>query len=222
MPSSKPKSFTATLEKLHGGLGWTIVRLPFRPSDAFPRMIRHRVRGTINGLAFRNSLFPLSAEPGCYFLLVNRELQRQSGAAVGESAVFTLSADLDPRPADLPEELDAMLDQAEGLREFYDSLSESMRREAGKWIQQAKSEASRQRRAGQTAERLLSAMEAEHELPPQIARALKSAPGAMAGWKLLTPYQRRCELLAVYHYQSLEAREKRVAKLVDTALRKKP
>ena len=66
-----------------------------------------------------------------------------------------------------------MEDEA-GLREWYDELSESMRREIGKWVMGVKSEEARMRRAQQMAERLLATMEAERELPPVIARALRS------------------------------------------------
>ena len=56
-------------------------------------------------------------------------------------------------------------------------------------------------------------MEAEVELPPLIARAFQQRPRARAGWVNLTPYQRRCELMAVFYYQSPEARQKRLDKL---------
>ena len=72
-------------------------------------------------------------------------------------------------------------------------------------------------RAQQTAERLLSTMEAEIELPPVIQAAFRKRPKARAGWQRMTPTQRRGELMAVFYYQSPEAREKRLQKLCDTA-----
>ena len=212
-PNRTTRRFEALLEHERGGLGWTIIRVPFTPSDVWPQMIRLRVRGTVNGFAFRNSLFPYTNEPGAYFLLVNRTMQSNANVREGQRAVFELDADLDPRPAELPEELDALLDEAEGLRDFYLSLSESMRREAGKWIQAVKSDEARLRRAQQLAERLLNTMEAEVELPPLIARAFEQRPRARSGWAKLTPYQRRCELMAVFYYQSPEAKQKRLDKL---------
>ncbi len=212
-PNRTTRRFEAMLERERGGLGWTIARVPFTPSDVWPEMIRLRVRGTINGYAFRNSLFPYASEPGVYFLLVNRAMQSGAHVREGQRAIFELDADLDPRPAELPEELDALLDEAEGLREFYNGLSESMRREAGKWVQAVKSDEARLHRAQQLAERLLNTMEAEIELPPLIARAFGQRPRVRSGWAKLTPYQRRCELMAVFYYQSPEARQKRLDKL---------
>jgi uncharacterized protein YdeI (YjbR/CyaY-like superfamily) len=69
----------------------------------------------------------------------------------------------------------------------------------------------------QMAERLLATMEAEHELPPLIRTALERRPAALAGWQQMTPAQRRAELMAVFYYQTPEARQKRVAKLCDAA-----
>ena len=79
----KAKTFKAVLELERGGLGWTIVRVPFVPSEAWPQMVRLRVRGTVNGFAFRNSLFPVVGEPGVFFLLVNKAMQSGGGVALG-------------------------------------------------------------------------------------------------------------------------------------------
>jgi len=46
---------------------------------------------------------------------------------------------------------------------------------------------------------------------------LRRRPKAKAGWAKMTPLQRRGELMAVFYYQTPEAREKRLAKLCDVA-----
>ena len=213
MPN-KPKHFRATLEK-GNYLGWTVARVPFDPAKAWPNKIRHRVCGTINGHAFRNSLFP---DPrGGFHLLVNRAMQQVAGVTAGDTADFHLQPDLEPREAELPDELAVLLDDEPGLRDWYDALSESMRREAGKWILGVKSDEARMRRAEQMAERLLGAMEGERELPPALVAAFRLRPKARAGWARMTPHQRRCQLLAIYHYRTPDARERRIQKLCDAA-----
>ncbi len=214
--ANRVKSFRAVLEKLQGYMGWTVVRVPFVPSEVWREMVRLRVKGTVNGFGFRTSLFGF-AEAGGYFFLVNRAMQQGGDVRLGQQAEFTLEPDLAPRPAELPDELAVLLDEEEGLRAFYDGLSESMRREIGKWIGGPKSEAARRGRCEQMAERLLAAMEGERELPPAIAAAFRRRPKARLGWEKLTPYQRRCELLAVFYYRAGEARERRVEKLCDAA-----
>jgi hypothetical protein len=213
---NRVKSFRAVLEKLHGYLGWTVVRVPFVPSEVWRDMVRLRVRGTVNGFGFRTSLF-VFAEAGGYFFLMNRTMQGGGDVRLGQQAEFTLQPDLEPRPAELPDELAVLLEEEAGLRDFYDGLSESMRREIGKWIGGVKSEAAQLRRCEQMAERLLGAMEGERELPPVVAAAFRRRPKAAAAWKKLTPYQRRCELLAVFYYRAGEARDRRVEKLCDAA-----
>jgi len=209
------KRFQAVLEK-ESVLGWTIARVPFNPATAWPKMVRLRVRGEINGAAFRTSLF---ADGDGYFLLVNRETQKKARVTLGNSVEIALGPDLEPRPAELPEVLEVLLEDEGGLREWYDGLSESQRREIGKWVLGVKSEEARMRRAQQMAERLLATMEAEAELPPVVARALRSRPRAKAGWERMTVIQRRSELMGVFYYQTPEARERRVQKLVDAAER---
>ena len=212
------KKFRAVLEPLGPALGWTIARVPFEPADVWKQMVRLRVRGEVNGFAFRTSLFP---DPrGGFFLLVNKAMQQGGDVRLGETAEFRLEPDLEERPAELPDELAVLLDEVEGLRGWYDELTEYTRREIGKWIAGVKSDASRMKRAEQMAERLLATMEAEVELPPIIVAAFRRRPKAKAGWEKMTPLQRRNELMAVFYYQTPEAREKRLGKLCDGAEKK--
>jgi uncharacterized protein YdeI (YjbR/CyaY-like superfamily) len=210
--------FEAVLERGDRALGWTIARVPFEPGAVWPRMVRLRVRGEVNGFPFRTSLFPDAR--GGYYLLINRTMQDGGGVVAGQAAQFSLEPDFEERPAELPEELDALLDEAEGLRDWYGGLTEYTRREIGKWIGGVKSDEARMRRAEQMAERLLSTKEAEVELPPIVERAFRAQPKARPGWERMTAAQRRSELLAVFYYQTPEAREKRVGKLVEAALKK--
>jgi hypothetical protein len=216
---AKAKRFTAVLEKGQRALGWTIARVPFGLEELEARagqpMVRLRVRGDVNGFAFRTSLFP--DVRGGFYLLVNRAVQEGAGVALGDTAEFRLEADLDAREAELPDELAVLLDEEPGLREWYAELSEYTRREIGKWVMGVKSDDARMRRAEQMAERLLATMEGERELPPAIEAAFRARPKARAGWAKMTPVLRRGELMAVFYYQTVEARQKRVEKLCEAA-----
>jgi uncharacterized protein YdeI (YjbR/CyaY-like superfamily) len=212
------KNFRAVLEKGGSALGWTIARVPFDPAKAWKHKIRQRVRGQINGFAFRTSLFPDAR--GGFHLLVNRTMQQGAAAGLGDTADFRLEPDLDPRDAELPDELAALLDEEPGLRDWYGDLTEYMRREIGKWVMDVKSDEARLHRAQQMAERLLATMEGERELPPAIAVAFRTRPKARSGWAKMTPTQRRALLMAVFYYQTVEARERRIQKLCDEAERR--
>lgn len=207
--------FRAVLEKGDKALGWTVARVPFEPAAVWPRMVRLRVRGEANGFAFRTSLFPDAR--GGFCLLVNKTVQQGAGIALGSTAEFALWPDLEERVADLPDELAVLLEEEDGLRTWYDGLAEYTRREIGKWVLGVKGEEARARRAMQMAERLLATMEAERELPPLIATALRRRPTAMTGWERMTAGQRRAHLMAVFYYQTPDSREKRVGKLIEDA-----
>lgn len=210
--AAKAKRFKAVLEKDQRSLGWTIARVPFGLEE-LGKMVRLRVKGDVNGFEFRTSLFP---DPrGGFYLLVNRAMQVGAGVGLGETAEFRLQADMEPREAELPDELAVLLDDEPGLRKWYGELTEYMRREIGKWVNGVKSDEARMRRAEQMAERLLATMDSERELPPVIEAAFRARPRARAGWAKMTAAQRRAELMAVFHYQSVEARQKRVEKLCD-------
>ncbi len=210
--ANRARTFRAPLEQGSLALGWIIARVPFEPTEVWPKMIRQRVRGEINGFGFRTSLFP---DPrGGFYLLVNRMMQKAAGAPLGDTADFRLEPDLDERAAELPDELAVLLDDEPGLRPLYDSLTEYTRREIGKWITSVKTDVSRMKRAEQMAERLLATMDAEVELPPLIAAAFRRNPKARAAWDRLTQLQRRQQLMAVFYYQTPDARERRVEKII--------
>ena len=221
---SAPKEFTANLESLQNGLGWVIAQIPFDIQKAWPVRNRLRVRGEIRpantksgGFPFRTSLFAKSGGEG-HFLLVNKRMQAGAKARVGEKVRIKLEPDLEERPAVIPAELERELKSDRKLHKWFNAMSPSMRREIGKWVGDPKGAATRQKRAQRMAERLMQAMEGEHEPPPVLRVAFQRQPRALAGWKAMTPTQRRGHLLGIFYYETVEARERRAAKAIEEAL----
>ena len=58
MKASRAKTFTALLEPDGTNLRWIVARVPFDLEKTWPVRNGRRVRGEIEGFAFRNSLFP--------------------------------------------------------------------------------------------------------------------------------------------------------------------
>jgi uncharacterized protein YdeI (YjbR/CyaY-like superfamily) len=218
MTPSPLQSFTAVLEPLRSRLNWVIVRIPFEVAKVWPVRKRQRVRGSIEGFAFRTSLFAFSSGEG-HFLLINSKMQQAAKAKVGSKVRIQLEPDLDARPAIIPPELLKEFKGLKTLRKWFDALSESMRREIGAWVGEPKTAATRELRAVRMAERLMLAMEGEAELPPVLRAAFLQQPLAQRGWEAMTPAQRRGHLLGIFYYQSVEAQQRRVAKAVEEALR---
>ena len=218
--AEKAKKFKAVLEPLRDGLGWVVAWLPFDAAKAWKKMVRQRVTVEVGGEVFRTSLFAgagVGARREGQFVLMNRKMQRAADAGVGSMVEIAIAPDLEPREAELPDELAVLLDEEPGLREWYDELTEYMRREIGKWVMDVKSDEARMRRAEQMAERLLATMEGERELPPVIELAFRARPKARAEWARMTAAQRRGELMAVHYYRTPEAQRKRVEKLCEAA-----
>jgi uncharacterized protein YdeI (YjbR/CyaY-like superfamily) len=214
---SKPpvKTFKATLERIQSRLGWTIIRIPFDINKVWPMRNRLRVRGEINGFAFRTSLFP--ARGGGHIMLVNKAMQRGGDVRQGMSAQFRLEADLAERIAIVPPELKRFLSEDAALRKWFEALNHSTRSEIGKWIMQVKSNETRVRRAEQTAERMLAVMDAEHALPPVLRLAFAREPRAFEGWNAMSPLQRRNHLFGIFHYRTPEAQARRIDKVLQDA-----
>ncbi len=61
-------------------------------------------------------------------------------------------------------------------------------------------------------------MEAELDLPPILKLAFARDPRAYQGWQSMTPLQRRGHLLGIFYYRSPEARDRRIAKMLEDAL----
>ncbi len=220
--ATKAKRFKAVLEPLRDGLGWVVAWLPFDAAKTWTKMVRQRVTVEVGGEVFRTSLFAgagVGSRREGQFVLMNKKMQRAADAGVGSMVEFAIAPDMEPREAELPDELAALLDEEPGLREWYGGLTEYMRREIGKWVMDVKSDEARMRRAEQMAERLLATMEGERELPPVIAAAFRARPKARAGWAKMTEVQRRGEIMAVFYYRTVEGRQRRVEKLCDAAER---
>lgn len=216
--ASARKSFTALLEPLGTALKWVIARVPFDIAKSWPVRKGSRVRGEIEGFAFRTTLLP-DHRGTSHFLLVNKQMQSGAEARVGSRVRIWLEPDLDARPILLPPELARALNADRRLRRWFDRLSESMRREIGKWAAEPKSAASRRKRAEKLAERLMLTMEGEEDPPPVLRALFLRYPAARDGWFALTPTQRRNHLLGIFYYETADARERRAAKAIEDALR---
>jgi len=217
MAKPAAKTFTALLEPDGTQLRWVIARVPFDLTKVWPERSGRRVRVEIEGFAFRTSLFTDPRTKGL-ILLVNKKMQAGAHARAGDKVRITLQPDLEERPASAPPELDKIFKSARALKKWFEQLNPSMRREIGKWVSEAKSTEVRQKRAERLAERIMNAMEGEHDPPPILRRYFQRDPRAQAGWNLLTPNQRRHQLLGIFYYESVEARERRAQKAIDLAL----
>jgi len=215
-PRLSAKSFNAVLERTGDRLNWTVIRLPFDAAKIWGTRGQLKVKGEINGFAFRTSLFPDGK--GAHILIVNKKMQSGAKVAPGMKAKFRIEPDTEKRQVAVPPELVRVLAESKQLKKYYESFSFSMRRYICSWIGEAKHSETRVRRAEQMAERLMLTMEAEQELPPVLKIALAHNPRARAGWERMPPGHRRSHLLAISYYRTPESQARRIAKAIEAML----
>jgi uncharacterized protein YdeI (YjbR/CyaY-like superfamily) len=214
---SAAKTFAATLVTLGNNLSWVVARIPFDVEKTWPERNGLRVRGEVEGFAFRTALFSYGANAG-HFLLVNRKMQAATKARAGTKVNIRLEPDLEERGTLVPAELAKAMKGERRLRAWFDKLTPGMRAYIANQVMEPKSDAARVRRAEMVAEWLLETMEGELETPPILKMAFQRQPQARAGWEAMTATQRRNHLLGIFHLKSVDARERRVEKLMEEAL----
>ncbi len=219
-PKAKPtpaaQRFEARLERMRSRLNWVIIHMPFDAAKAWGVRGQIKVKGEVNGFAFRTSLFP--TREGRHILLVNKRMQKGARAAEGSVARFQIELDREERTVEIPGELKHILREDRSLRRWYDELNYSTRSDIDKWVTEPKSGEARTRRAEQIAERLLNVMEAERELPPVLQVAFARRPHAREGWDEMSPSRRRGHLFGIFYYRTPDSQARRIDKMLDDAI----
>jgi uncharacterized protein YdeI (YjbR/CyaY-like superfamily) len=208
------KTFRAKLEATGTSLRWVIARVPIDLKKAWPVWKSRRVFGEINGFAFKTALIP-AGKGGGFTLIVNKKMQEGAGARAGDRVQIKLAPDLGQLVVDIPGEFAKILKCDRGLRAYFDEMSPSMRKGFMGMIAEGKTKETRQKRAEAIAEGLMMAMEGETEPPPILRIAFQRQPEAQRGWELMSSIQRRNHLLGIFYTQTIEGREKRLAKAIE-------
>jgi hypothetical protein len=215
MPKPTAKNFQAVLERVESRLNWVVIRVPHVGKDWGMRG-RVPVKGTINGFAFRTSLFP--SKHGGHVMIVNKHMQQGAGVTVGSRPKVHLEPDLGKRTVRVPKEWKRVLAQDKALARWFEKLNYSTRKSIADWINDVKSPLARSRRTDQIAERLLATMEAEQELPPILQVAFARDSKAAMGWNLMSAAKRRGHLLGIFYYRTPESRARRMQQALDEAI----
>jgi uncharacterized protein YdeI (YjbR/CyaY-like superfamily) len=109
------------------------------------------VRATVNGYTFRTTLFTMG---GRALLGLNREVREAATVEPGQEVSVELERDNEPRTVEVPSDLAAALDADPVVRETFDGLSHTHRKEYVRWIEEAKRTETRTRRVEKSVEML--------------------------------------------------------------------
>ena len=138
----KGKAFTAQLEPVPHGGHYVIV--PAEVAEAVG--VRHgaRVRGTVNGAAYRSSLMKYS---GVFHLGVHKATLAEAGVEAPAIVRVSIELDDEPLPTDtVPPDLARALKQERRAAQAWQTLRPSARREHVKSVLEAKKPETRARR----------------------------------------------------------------------------
>jgi uncharacterized protein YdeI (YjbR/CyaY-like superfamily) len=217
-------TFQAVLQKIESGMPWTLVRIPFDPTEVWPVRSKLRVKGSIRlandaagAFSFATSL--QGSKLRGYFLLVTGKMRKAATLVPGAMAEIVLEPDLDGRAATPPPELAKFLKSDRSVKKWFETLNYSTRKYIADMVAEPKSAAVRVRRAEQWMERIMLTMEGEQSPPPILQIAFRRQPLARAGWQAMTPNQRRTTLFGIFMCQSPEAQAKRVERAVEDAVK---
>lgn len=142
--------FEGTLQPGPGG--GAFVGLPTAVLAGLGGGTRLRVRGTLNGVAFRSSTMPVGGGAAC--VGVHKATREAAGAAFGDTVVVEIEIDEAPRQIDLPPPLARALAAEPALQAAFDRLAPSRRRELAGSVAEARRDETRDRRVARIVEQL--------------------------------------------------------------------
>ncbi len=108
---------------------------------------RPAVQVTIAGHSYRTTIAPMG---GRFFVPLSAENRAAAGVVAGDDVDVDIIVDATPREVIIPADLLEALEHEHGVREFFDELSYTHRKEWVRWIEDAKKADTRSRRVEQT------------------------------------------------------------------------
>jgi hypothetical protein len=129
-----------------GGGAW--VEVPGDVIAALGGGGRSPVLATFDGVTYQGSIASMG---GCMALGILKSIRAELGKGDGDAVAVTVERDGGERTVDVPDDLAAALNEA-GLREAFDGMSYSHRREHVNAINDAKKPETRQRRIAKAVE----------------------------------------------------------------------
>lgn len=145
------KSYEFTAEILGNNLGGAGIRIPFNVVEEFGTKGRVPVKVSFEGVDYRGSIAPMH---GGHMLVVKKEIRAKLGKEIGDSIDVVLQKDTEERKIEVPDDLQAALDENAKAKDVFESFAYTHRKEYVNWINSAKKEITRKSRIQKTVERV--------------------------------------------------------------------
>ena len=125
--------FRSVIEAATGG--GAAAKIPPELGAELGGMKQMRVTGTLNQTPIRTSTMPYR---GGFYVGIHKASREAAGVEIGEEVELELTRDDSPRQLEIPPELEAAFAREPTLRESFDALSFSRRRDLAGPISEAK------------------------------------------------------------------------------------
>jgi bifunctional DNA-binding transcriptional regulator/antitoxin component of YhaV-PrlF toxin-antitoxin module len=151
--AARKQTFKAPIEPGRGGGAFVVV--PFSVEEAFGTRGQVRVKGTIDGHAFRSSIAPMS---GSHVVGVHKATREAIGKNIGDTVTLVVEADSDERILTIPDDLRRALGRRATTKRAFDALAHTHRKEYVQWVESAKKPETRARRVAETVNRIAAGL----------------------------------------------------------------
>ncbi len=135
---------------LHGKTA-TGIEVPAEVVTSLGPHTRPPVRVTIANYTYRSTIAPYA---GKFLLPLNAQNRAAAGVSAGDEVDVDVELDTEPREVEVPADLATALNGIPGLRQAFDALAFTHRKEYVRAVEDAKTEETRQRRIAKTVGKL--------------------------------------------------------------------
>lgn len=153
MVAAGKHTFQAAIEPGRGGGAFVVV--PFSVEETFGTRGQVRVKGTIDGHAFRSSIAPMN---GKHLLGLHKATREQIGKNIGDTVKLVIEADTDERVVTIPDDLRRALAGKATTKKAFDGLAYTHQKEYVEWVESAKKPETRARRVAETVSRIAAGL----------------------------------------------------------------
>jgi Domain of unknown function (DUF1905)/Bacteriocin-protection, YdeI or OmpD-Associated len=137
-------TFEAKLIRPAGVGTWTYVDLPFDALEAFGKKGQVKVKGSVNGHAYRSTAMPHGN--GRHYMVVNKTIRDAVGAAAGGTVHIVMEADTAKRTVAVPVDFKRAQAANAAAKKEFKGFPYSHQKEIVDWICDAKRAETRKRR----------------------------------------------------------------------------
>ncbi|MFZ0325330.1 MAG: YdeI/OmpD-associated family protein [Actinomycetes bacterium] len=134
-----------------GGKNATGIVVPDKVIESLAAGKKPAVVVTVDGYSYRSTVF---SRDGRYLIPLSAAHRAGAGLAAGDPVEVDLQVDTAPREVEVPDDLAAALQAAPSARRAFDALSYTNKRRYVLSIEDAKTDATRQRRISKTVDEL--------------------------------------------------------------------